>query len=171
MHIAMRRHGGTPAVAVRLAGDLQACDAPIGTRCQVRNPREAGKLVCQGVDDVVQVLPAVQFIPTAGHHDVAHPAPAFLDLISGHEDLKEALGPPFVADECAVRLGKGPGRQDDLSLLSRGMPQVIDDDDMLAGVQEGTHLAGGGTPIQVIFQRTGCEFRTLAYAIVVFGET
>jgi len=30
---------------------------------------------------------------------------------------------------------------------------------------------GQQSPIQVALHRTGCEFRTLAYAIVVFGET
>ena len=53
MYMAMRRHCGTPAVAVRLARDLQARDAPIGARCQVWDPLEGGKFVCQGIVDLV----------------------------------------------------------------------------------------------------------------------
>ena len=80
------------------------------------------------------------------------PAPACRNIILRDEYLEESLGASFAADESAVGFGKGSGRQNQLSFLGRRIGEVIEDDHVRCGLEEGVDFSSGRAAVEIIFQ-------------------
>src|SRR5690606_40210747 len=106
MHADVGAHGGTAAVAQRLARHLQALDTERG---EWRGSQNARKLwVGRGAigGGLIQVGP-VNGLALQRALQRVHPAPAFSHqdltvVIAGLEDLEEALRAAFLADQGAI---------------------------------------------------------------------
>ena len=107
-----------------------------------RAAASSGNVLAHCREQVVQVMPVIRLQPT----------PACHNIVLRDEYLEESLGAPFAADEGAVGFGKGSGRQNQLGLVRRRIGQVIENDHVRRGFQEGVHFGRGRTAVKIVFQ-------------------
>jgi hypothetical protein len=85
-------------------------------------------------------------------HRITQPAPALLDIALGHIDLIETLGAALAAHQRPIRFGKRTSREHNLGPDCGVMAQMVDDDDVLDGLESQIHSGLLGPPVEIVFQ-------------------
>src|SRR5918992_6372842 len=83
---------------------------------------------------------------------IVQPAPALLNSALGHIDLIETLSAALIAHQRPIRFGKRAGREHNLGPGHGVMVQVVDDNDVLGGLEGCVHDSALGPPVEVVFQ-------------------
>ena len=83
---------------------------------------------------------------------IVQPAPALLDIALGHIDLIETLSAALVVHQGPIRFSKRASRQHNLGPGRGVMVQVVDDNDVLGGLEGCVHDSTLGPPVEVILQ-------------------
>ncbi len=156
MHADVGSHRSTTAITQRFASQFQALDAERRRRRGVDDTRQLRRAAGAGFGDVVELRPVNRLVQQGGTQGM-QPAPAFVDQNAGIqigriEDLEEALGAAFLADQCAVAFSEAGSWQDQVGAVAgRGFLMVSDDHDFRCA-QRGVDDPGVHTTIQIVFQ-------------------
>src|SRR5690606_10111053 len=117
-----------PTVTVRFARNFAAAHPVIraggcvADRCEMRKSRRA----CR--DHVIQTAPCRLRRTAKNAHEIVHPSPTRLHIAAWNDNLEKALRSTFIADEGAVGLREGSGREYNLCPADRIVHHMVDND-------------------------------------------
>ncbi|MNH81968.1 hypothetical protein D3C73_343480 [compost metagenome] len=149
-------HRGATGVTQRLTRQFQTLDAERGGRCCVDDTRQLLGARSNGSSHVVELRPVDRLVQQ-GRAQGVQPAPAFVNQdarvhVLRVENLEEALGATFLADQSTVAFSEACCWQNQVRAVAGSRLLMVSNDHHLRSVQCSIDFVFGGAGVQIVFQ-------------------